>query len=173
MEDKICGEVAIREATNKDSGFIRDLIFEIWINEYHFDVNRQNFPDLNDIEKYYTKESGIFLVSVVNNKIIGTIACNKLSHEQFILKRMFVDKDYRGLGIAQMLLDNLFKLIVREDSNISFFLSTKESDAVVAKKFYLKNGFRIISKSALPKNFQFFYKDDLFMLKDSGFASKI
>jgi len=168
MKDKFCREVTIREATNRDSNFILDLIFEIWINEYHFEVKKENFPDLNEIEKYYTKEKGLFLVSIVNDKIVGTIACEKLSHEHFVLKRMFVNRDYRRLGIAQMLLDKLFELITIsiKDSNVSFFLSTKESDALAAKKFYLKNGFRIISKAELPKNFPFFYKDDLFMLRE-------
>lgn len=169
MKNKTEQKITIREATNKDSNLILDLIFDIWINEYHFGVKRENFPDLHDIEKHYTKSNGLFLVALVNDKIIGTIACNKLSNEHFVLKRMFVNKDYRRLGIAQMLLDQLFKLIAhpRKNESISFFLSTKESDAIAAKKFYLKNGFRIISKSALPENFPFFYKDDLFMQSTS------
>ncbi len=167
MKDKICKETIIREATNDDSAFILDLIFDIWVNEYHFDVKRENFPDLHDIEKYYSKESGLFLISIVNNKIVGTIACNRLSHENFVLKRMFIDRDYRRLGIAQMLLDKLFELSAISN-NALFYLSTKESEAGAAKKFYLKNGFRIISQSELPEKFPFFYKDDLFMLKSSS-----
>lgn len=169
MNDKIDRDIIIREATDNDANFIIELIFDIWINEYHFDVKREDFPDLHDIEKYYTDKGGLFLVAIANNKIIGTIACDKLNHKHFILKRMFVNKDYRRLGIAQSLLTKLFDQIVfaAEDLNVLLFLSTKESDAFAAKRFYLKNGFRIIPKSAVPKNFPFFYKDDLFMLKDT------
>lgn len=80
---------------------------------------------------------------------------------------MFVKKEYRGLGVAQSLLNELFnQALFFNRLNPSFFLSTKESNAIAAKKFYLKNGFRVIPKSALPKNFSFFYKDDLFMERD-------
>lgn len=172
MKAKIYENIIIREATNRDSGFIINLIFDIWINEYHFEVKKEDFPDLQEIENYYAKENGLFLVAVVNGEIVGTIACNQLPGENFVLKRMFVNKNYRGLGIAQMLLNKLFELTIT-NNNIVFFLSTKESEAIAAKKFYLKNGFRIISKTALPKDFPFFYQDDLFMLRDDKFIPKV
>jgi len=168
MSDGIHNDIIIREATNEDSQFILHLIFNIWINEYHFQVKREDFPDLHEIENYYTKTDGLFLVASRNNEILGTIACSKLSHRCFVLKRMFVNKDYRRLGIAQALLNKLFDKIVfsKKISNLSLFLSTKESEAIAAKRFYIKNGFRVAPMSALPANFPFFYRDDLFMLKD-------
>ncbi|HSW93026.1 MAG TPA: GNAT family N-acetyltransferase [Gammaproteobacteria bacterium] len=171
MKDRTCKDITIREANNSDSTHILDLIFKIWVDEYHFDVKKEHFPDLHEIEKYYSKEDGIFLVSIIGNQIVGTIACNRLTHHSFVLKRMFVDKNYRRLGIAQMLLNNLFSLMIGsiEFDKVSFYLSTKEIDAISAKKFYIKNGFRVIQKSMLPDNFPFFYKDDLFMMKDSDF----
>lgn len=157
----------VREATDQDSSSIVDLIFDIWTNEYQFEVQRENFPDLQEIEKYYTKAGGSFFVAIVNHEIIGTIACDKLEQNHFVLKRMFVKKNYRGLGVAQSLLNELLnQAVFLNNPTPLFFLSTKESEAVAAKQFYLKNGFQIIPKSALPKNFPFFYKDDLFMLRD-------
>lgn len=82
---------------------------------------------------------------------------------------MFVQKEYRGRGIAQSLLNELFnRAVFLNNPSVSLFLSTKESEATAAKKFYIKNGFRDIPKSALPKNFPFFYKDDLFMVRDKS-----
>jgi len=159
--------IFIREATNQDSNAIIELIFNIWIGEHHFAVKKEDFPDLHDIEQYYQTVDGLFLVATIDNKIVATIACNKLKDKQFVLKRMFVKKDCRRFGIAQLLLDQLFNEIVytKNISDITFYLSTKEKEAIAAKHFYLKNGFEIINKEDIPKNFPFFYEDDLFMRK--------
>lgn len=160
-------EIIFRKATDQDSNAILDLIFDIWIKEYHFDVNREDFPDLYEIEKYYNKSDGLFLVAALDNTIVGSIACNKLNPTSYVLKRMFVKKEYRGLGIAQTLVDTLFKIIYsKKEINIKFYLSTKENLALAAKNFYLKNGFQITTRSQMPTNFPFFYKDDLFMFKN-------
>ena len=111
----------------------------------------------------------LVLVALVDTQIVGTIACEKLDINHYVLKRMFVAKEYRGQGIAQSLLDALFQQVVysKEQYPVSFTLSTKADDAIAAKKFYLKNGFRTIARSELPDRFPFFYQDDLFMTKDS------
>ncbi|MES2215559.1 MAG: GNAT family N-acetyltransferase [Pseudomonadota bacterium] len=154
----------IRAVRNKDAKDIQDLIFDIWHNEYGFDVKLEDVPDLEKIEEYYHDAGGLFLVALPGDKIIGTIAAEKLSTNDFALKRMFVNKDFRGKGIAQALLDAL--LLSFHDQKLSFFLSTKENEAIAAKKFYLKNGFVVIAKSELPANFPFFYSDDLFMRRE-------
>jgi len=162
---KISNKLTIREAVNTDSSMIGDLIFDIWVNEYNFDVKKDDFPDLLNIEKYYSQSDGLFLLAIIDDVIVGTIACDKLNDDVYALKRMFVNKSYRKLGIAQALLDVLTSRIVQRNGtqNVSFYLSTKESEAIPAKFFYLKNGFKIIQRSELPINSPFFYKDDLFM----------
>lgn len=161
--------IVIREATNEDSIYILKLIFDIWIHEYHFDVKQEDFPDLHDIKKYYMQTGGLFLIAVLDSKIIGTIACEKLNEKQFVLKRMFVNKQYRQLGVAQLLFNQLIGKMfhTKKSTGAELFLSTKESSALAAKQFYIKNGFRIISKSELPKHFPYFCEDDLFMLRDN------
>lgn len=159
----------IRDTTCQDTDEIINLIFNIWINEFHFDVSKDNYPDLKHIDQYYTDKDGLFLVAIIDAQIVGTIACDKLSHRNYVLKRMFVSKEHRGHGVAQSLLDALFQRVVYfpEQYDLSFFLSTKADQAIAAKKFYLKNGFRVITSSELPDKFPYFYQDDLFMLKNS------
>ena len=41
----------IRSVRNEDS---RDIIFNIWINEYHFQVSPEDYSDLHKIEAHYT-----------------------------------------------------------------------------------------------------------------------
>ena len=157
--------ITIRTATDKDSKDILDLIFNIWINEYNFDVKKEDFPDLREIEASYNDPGGLFLVALNVDQIIGAIACQKLNNTCFILKRMFVDKAFRGHGIAQLLLDRLWDKVVFSNGvqSTSFYLSTKENEAIAAKRFYLKNNFHVISREDVPDDFPFFYEDDLFM----------
>ncbi len=154
----------IRKASNQDVSQVSKLIFDIWINEYNFKVVSEDYPDLQNIEQYYHQKRGDFLVLINDdNEIVGTVAYDFLSDNIFILKRMFVKNNFRGRGIAQMLLDKLFQSFTE---GTTFYLSTKEDQAIAAKKFYLRNGFHVISKDELPQKFPFFYEDNLFMKKE-------
>ena len=73
---------------------------------------------------------------------------------------MFVRKDFRGKGVAQKLLETLLE---KMEAPFKIYLSTKGDLALAAKKFYLRNGFAIITKKELPEGFPFLYEDDLFM----------
>jgi len=157
--------INIRKAADADSLLICDMIFDIWINEYEFKVKREDYPDLRHIESYYQNKGGQFWVAVADDKIIGTIACDRLNEDQYILKRMFVQKTVRGQGIAQRLLGRVLSHLPPQSS---IYLSTKEGEALAAKAFYLKSGFSIVAKDELPANFPFFYEDDLFMKKTLG-----
>ena len=54
-----------------------------------------NIEDLKNIEKEYFKNEGTFLITEVNEKIVGTIAIKKEKNKVARLKRMFVDQKYR------------------------------------------------------------------------------
>jgi GNAT superfamily N-acetyltransferase len=169
-------DISIRSATDQDSEAILALLFNIWINEYQFNVKKEDFPDLHKIETSYLEKGGRFLVAVHKNQIIGTIACEKLNDSCFALKRMFLEKNFRGQGIAQLLYSQLLKEVIPSSGNtnrVSFYLSTKEDTALAAKKFYLKNGFKVITRDELPSNFPFFYEDDLFMMNKIKTSSKL
>ena len=115
-----------------------------------------------NIESYYQDRGGQFWVAEMDAQVVGTIACEKLKDDEFVLKRMFVHNRARGQGIAQKLLD---KVLSHLPANASIFLSTKEDEALAAKALYLKNGFMVVGKDELPQEFPFFYEDNLFMKK--------
>jgi N-acetylglutamate synthase-like GNAT family acetyltransferase len=158
-------ELQIRAADNQDCPDIFKLIFNIWIHEYGFKVVPEDYPDLQDVQKYYFEKGGTFFVAIEQGKLIGTIACEALGGQNYALKRMFVHQDFRGEGVAQQLFDNLLQQGIFPQG-ASLYLSTKEDQAIAAKKFYLKNGFDVIEKENLPSTFPLFYEDDLFMRRD-------
>lgn len=160
-------EVVIRPATDQDCDGILDLLFGIWIGEYHFHVKPEDFPDLHSVETHYTNAQGMFFVATHNDRVVGTLACQKLSETAFVLKRMFVAKAFRGSGVAQDLFNSLIDGMRRRSSPMpaQLYLSTKEDVALAAKHFYIKNGFKQIIQDELPVQFPFFYEDDLYMTR--------
>ncbi len=161
--------ISIRKATDIDAPSIREMIFNIWKNEYHFQIQENDYPDLYHIETHYLDDNNLFLIAENKQQhIVGTIACSALKKDYYVLKRMFVSKNFRRYGIAQALLNELFNRIVYSYQRYKavFVLSTKRDQAIAAEQFYLKNGFHEISMEDLPQNFPFFYQDDLFMLKN-------
>ncbi|KAM4706456.1 N-acetylaspartate synthetase [Discoglossus pictus] len=61
--------------------------------------------DMSDIEKYYMKQPGsCFWVAVLDGKVVGIVAARGNEEDNVVeLRRMSVDSNYRGKGIAKSL----------------------------------------------------------------------
>ena len=99
------------------------------------------------------------------NIVIGTIGFSMLKNNNVVLKRMFLNKAFRGQGVAKALLDTVINSTI--DSKVSnIFLGTM-SQFKTAQKFYEKHGFTKIPETALPIDFpinpvdKIFYKREL------------
>ncbi len=160
--------IVISPASERDSQNVKSMIFDVWQNEFGFKVSAEDALDLNHLEKSYQMPDSLFLVAKNVDEVVGTIAFERLTENSFALKRMFVKKNYRRQGVAQKLIDYLFKEIRILCFNYApvIYLSTKSDLAQAARSFYLRNGFQVIQKSELPQNFPFFYEDDLYMKKN-------
>lgn len=154
----------IQTAKDSDSPSLSTLIFDIWREEYKFQVSEDDYPDLKAVFSYYSKHNGKFFIAIDLNapkqSIVGTAAYEKVKDSQYALKRMFVHSKHRGKGIAQALLNAVIDDL---KGNKLLFLSTKSDLAHAAKRLYLKNNFHVIPPKDLPDEFPIFYQDDLFM----------
>ncbi len=131
---------------------IIELIFKIQA-EFDLPVTIENQPDLQQISQFYQTERGNFWIALNSNQVIGTIALTDLGNHQAALRKMFVDKAYRGKEkqTAQSLLDTLFSWCKQKDIH-EVYLGT-QSIFLAAHRFYEKNGFLEIPKIYLPKTF--------------------
>ena len=119
------------------------------------------------IQSDYQKGRGNFWIAVRNKQVIGAIALLDIGNAQAALRKMFVNKTYRGgrYRVAPMLLEELFTS-ARFNGMKEIFLGTTPQ-FLAAHRFYEKNGFIEIKKDALPKNFPImevntkFYKFEL------------
>lgn len=128
------------------------LISDIIVNEFKFKLEYDRLDsDLLQIEEHYSEaDGGSFWVaesSIGKNKnnchsqIVGTIALRNLKHLESTceLKRMYVSKEFRRLGIGQRMLDIATGFARKAGYSRIVLDSSKNLDA--ARALYLKAGF--------------------------------
>jgi putative acetyltransferase len=136
-------DFVLREATNKDSDTIVDLVKSI-LPEFHlvFDSERSE-KDLLDIEETYVNSGGAFIViEDPQHNIIGTSALLRLDDTACKLRKMYVDRRFRGLKLG----DCLIKRILSKAADLNYktvYLETVHS-MKPAISLYRKFGFETV-----------------------------
>lgn len=115
---------------------------------------------MSELAKLLTEK---YWVAVSNGKAVGTIGLSILSNRTIVLKRMFISPDHRRKGIADLLLNTLFKW-AQDHTMKSIYLGTM-SQFLAAHQFYERNGFEKIGRPDLPPDFPFNPVDTLFYYK--------
>lgn len=97
---------------------------------------------------------------------MGTIGVDKIENNSVVLKRMFVQKSFRGKerGVAELLLQKALTWCKKENIDTIYLGTMNQFKA--AHKFYEKNGFWQINKTSLPINFINNPVDDVFYKKN-------
>jgi N-acetylglutamate synthase-like GNAT family acetyltransferase len=154
--------IKIETYTEKYKQDIAALILNIQNNEFNVPVTLTDQPDLLNIEHFYFKNNSHFWLATENEKLIGTIALIDIDNGQAALRKMFVHAAYRGKekGVGQLLLDSLLDWCKQKSIN-EIYLGTVEQ-LHAAKRFYVKNGFVKIDKTALPETFPLMQVDTEF-----------
>lgn len=94
--------------------------------------------DLQHIPDIYSGR-GKFWVAINENRVIGTIGVQEYKGDTAKLRRMFVQKEYRGTGLAKKLLDTALQF-AKEIGYIKITLNT-HINMKRAHSFYKKNNF--------------------------------
>ncbi|GAA4799609.1 GNAT family N-acetyltransferase [Olivibacter ginsenosidimutans] len=155
--------IEIKPLSNRDTREIIALILPIQQIEHQVPVTINDQPDLLDIEKHYHQGGGGFWGVWHDGILLGTIALIKMEAGQGgVIRKMFVRKEFRGkaLGLAQKLLEHLMayaKKVTIDHLYLGTFHSLK-----AAIRFYERNSFTQIEKSALPSYFPLMEVDDVF-----------
>lgn len=156
----------IEKLDNSYSDQIIDLILPIQQKEFEVNVTLADQPDLQNIEQYYLQNGGVFLGAFIEEKLVGTIAYLNMEYNSVALRKMFVNKDFRGkeLGIGQNLLNEIEKICLQSDIQYIYLGTVDQLKA--AHRFYEKNGFERIEKNSLPSYFPLMEVDTIFYRKD-------
>ena len=121
----------IRKFDIKDKEQVAKLWIDICCTEYGFESWRKELEVIDDFEN--------LLVAELDGRVVGTIAYQRYDDETAEIKRLYVNSNCRGLGIANKLLDTIVAEI-KENGYKKMYLETwKQLES--GRKFYEKNGF--------------------------------
>jgi N-acetylglutamate synthase-like GNAT family acetyltransferase len=155
-------QIQIEEFSPKYQEDILNLIVNIQQKEFGIAITAEDQPDLCNIKDFYQNGKGNFWVAVFNGKIIGTVSLRDIGNDQVALRKMFVNKEFRGAGyqVSSKLLDTLLNW-ARSKKIKEIYLGTT-SKFLAAHRFYEKNGFCEVAPAFLPSAFPIMKVDTKF-----------
>ncbi len=164
-------EIEIRPLTNAHYKAVIDLILPIQQIEAGVAVTLEDQAGFAGYRSFLLSEVrrcfwGAFakdhLVGAMKDHLVGTIALISTGHQAGTIRKMFVQKEYRGKewGIAQQLLQTLISHC-GQNQIADLYLGTVEI-LKAAHRFYEKNGFQRINKADLPSYFPLMEVDNVF-----------
>jgi len=110
-------------------------------------------PGAKSIRELSRSPREIFWTAIAGEELAGTVGLVLLENNHAALKRMFVAKKFRGKEhrTAELLLQAAMQCVHAHGIR-TLYLGTMQQFAA-AQKFYLKHGFRAISRGELPPDF--------------------
>ena len=155
-------KIEIRPLVNTDHKAVIDLVLQVQQIEFSLPITLEDQPDLQDIEAFYRATGGDFWGAFVKDRLVGTVALISLGQGAGAIRKMFVEKEYRGKewGIAQQLLETLLNYCGQKGIT-DLYLGTVEI-LKAAHRFYEKNGFRRVTRDDLPSYFPVMGVDNVF-----------
>ena len=130
---KICIQ---KYETKFDNDFF--VLNKAWIEESWI-LEESDKKDLLNPDKIIHNGGQVFF-ALENQKVIGTVAMINSSDDRFELAKMTVQEDFRGKGIANMLMDECLKF-AKENKASEIFLISNNS-LTIARNLYDKYGFK-------------------------------
>lgn len=151
-----------KQYRNEYQAQVADLILQIQQQEYNIPITKDDQPDLFKVEEFYQTGNGNFWVAIYNDKVVGTISLLDIGNHQVALRKMFVDKNYRGAKFktASLLLNTAIEWAKEHSVEVIYLGTTPQF--LAAHRFYEKNGFTIINPNELPESFPILQVDKLF-----------
>lgn len=118
---------------------IKELITEIFIEEFEFEQYRDAIKEEDIVEEYLADGGNFWIAIDDNDNVIGTIAAKTLENGILEIKRVYVKKAFRGMGISQEMYNILENFAITKGFE-SLFLGTYDK-LERAVGFYYKNNF--------------------------------
>lgn len=104
--------IRIKEATSNEAYSIAIKLIKEYVSQLGVDLSFQNFNrEIQNIEQQYARPKGIMII-VYNEheKAIGCFGIRLYEASICELKRMYLKKEYRGMGIGKELLAKSIEL---------------------------------------------------------------
>jgi len=132
--------VNIRKICPQDAPQVKQLIRGIMDEEFASEHQAYRGPDIDDPACYYSGPKDIFLVAEKDGAIIGTVAIKEDSSDTALLRRIFLNKAFRGKGYGEKLLQKAMAFCFEQNYQNVTFRGTATMQA--ALQLCLKDGFK-------------------------------
>ncbi len=131
--------ITIRRFSPSDGSSVQKLISGIMDSEFH--AVREAYPtkDIERIEDAYGGLGEAFFVAVNGQKVIGSVAIKKEDERVALLRRLFVDPQYRKQSLGIKLIDRAIKFCDEVGYQELIFKTTSQMEGAV--KLCQKCGF--------------------------------
>jgi len=149
--DTLTGKVITMKIRTYDGTYddqIISLILGIQNGEAGIGLSLGEQPDLLDIRQSYQTGGGEFWLALEGERVIGTIGLMRKSQTCAVLKKFFVQKEFRAKGVGLALYREL--LAFARQAGIRQLILDTPSVAEASHRFYERAGFRRIQKEDLP-----------------------
>jgi putative acetyltransferase len=133
-------DITVREASDEDSRGLIALIGEIF-SDYDncvLDLDKLD-RELTAIDSHIKRLGGKFWVAEYQGEIVGSIGYAPKGRDLIELKRLYVAKAWRRLGLAGRLADLVYQ--AAENLNATAIELWSDTRFTEAHAFYLKHGF--------------------------------
>ncbi len=115
-------------------------LFTAYTKSLDINLDFQNYSqELKNLPGQYNIPQGILYIALVDNKPAGCIALRKIGQNDCEMKRLYVDPNFRGLGLGKLLSQKLLKYAKKQGYNY-MYLDTLDT-LLPAVQLYRKLGF--------------------------------
>lgn len=118
---------------------VHDLVLSVLL-EHGFEYDRLKDADLNDINGYYFANGGTFFVGIEGDRVIGTAGVRKLEGGLCEIRRIYLDREFRGNGNGKKL---FMAALCFAEKHCSRIMLKTDSTLTKAIDMYLKQGFTL------------------------------
>ena len=142
--------IKIRRIKPDEATAAKRVIYRVALEVFHdkrsleesiaYYESRGELRDMDDIQKNYFENGGIFLVLTENDQLIGTGAVRQLEDKTCELKRLWLLSEHQGKGLGYRILQELLSF-AREKGYQRMRLETDPEAQSRAVDFYKRNGF--------------------------------
>lgn len=133
-------DIKIRKYLEQDQPQIHKLIISILKREFAHAKETYSDYDIRHINEVYGGKRDLFLVAIIGNSVIGTIAVKEDDKNTALLRRIFVNPEFRGIGLGKKLVIKAIEFCEKNNYRVVNFCSTNKMEA--ANNLCKKNGFK-------------------------------
>jgi GNAT superfamily N-acetyltransferase len=124
--------IQIRKIRKDEHEKVQDLIISIMRNEFAEDIDAYPLKDLDDITASYGNLGEAFFVGITTDgRIVGTCAIKREDKRTALLRRIFVDADYRRRQLGSMLMDRAIEFCREVGYQEIIFKTTSKMEGAI------------------------------------------